>query len=785
MKLKFTFFALFLATLQVSGQVTYETNDPGLNTPLGYLGWNDNTNEDLLIRQNNDRRMRFTGVNWPGYNDAAALLDVSRIFLGQRDVDNEPTPFSMMQLGENINDDLARDWMNVGTTYGVGGDILYFGIIESPGNSNNSAVTDGVIAWGCNDDNFVPGNGPDNFRFLFLAPTDEPQSPGSAIEGLETMRITPNGNIGMGNSFSNTQQPSTRLEVHEQGEDPQFRVSHTLSPNTASQAHADFQVSAAGDLYIKPVLDGVQGVAIGFLEGEQTAPTAPLGIQTVLDVGGLTRIRNLRSQGDNDCIVIGSNAAGAADNYIKRLDFTGNSTDYLAGDGTWVDLSTTGDLDWETDGTDVWTGHGLNGFPAGDVFIGSTPGINARLSISDVANSASRSGQQIAVDRVGGSGTTRGLNVILADLQDAGFNAGVDSRVRGGKFAVGGRFITDVFNNQSEWSAGVAGYSEGTIDGPVDVIGVYGYAENSNIAGSTFPVGVYGEAQYSGSTPATSIAGHFQGTVQQLFGTITLSDASLKQNIETIENANEILSNLNPVKYNYDMLGTFGIDASEVASHGFIAQDLEIAFPEAVTDFYVPERRDTAGVVTRERSMHLGVKYNEFIALLVKGHQEQNALIDSQAAMLTEQEEANEELKAQIAALSEQLEAQAAEMAEMQSQMAQVMSSFQSTQSKMNNCCGTAPSEESHSESGKNELEQNFPNPFDMETTINFTLAESAQIRLEISDTQGRVLEVLVNENLSAGRYTERWDASAYAPGTYYYSLYADTELLTKKMIKK
>ena len=68
---------------------------------------------------------------------------------------------------------------------------------------------------------------------------------------------------------------------------------------------------------------------------------------------------------------------------------------------------------------------------------------------------------------------------------------------------------------------------------------------------------------------------------------------------------------------------------------------------------------------------------------------------------------------------------------------------------------------------------------------IYFTLAESAQIRLEISDAQGRVLEVLVNENLSAGRYTERWDATAYAPGTYYYSLYANTELLTKKMIKK
>jgi hypothetical protein len=36
------------------------------------------------------------------------------------------------------------------------------------------------------------------------------------------MRITSTGNVGMGDSFSNTQQPATRLEVHEEGEDPQF-----------------------------------------------------------------------------------------------------------------------------------------------------------------------------------------------------------------------------------------------------------------------------------------------------------------------------------------------------------------------------------------------------------------------------------------------------------------------------------------------------------------------------------------------------------------------------------
>ncbi|MEM9051062.1 MAG: T9SS type A sorting domain-containing protein, partial [Bacteroidota bacterium] len=157
----------------------------------------------------------------------------------------------------------------------------------------------------------------------------------------------------------------------------------------------------------------------------------------------------------------------------------------------------------------------------------------------------------------------------------------------------------------------------------------------------------------------------------------------------------------------------------------------------------------------------------------------------SQAEMLTQQEEESQALEAQVAELSAQLENQAAQMASLQEQMSNVMASVQLNQSKMNNCCGTAPQEKRNSESGKVELEQNFPNPFDTETTIQFAISEPAQIRLEISDNQGRVLDVLVNQRMEKGDYTERWDSSSVTPGTYYYSLYADTELLTKKMIKK
>lgn len=93
-------------------------------------------------------------------------------------------------------------------------------------------MIDAVVAWGCNDDIFAPWNGPDNLRFLFLAPTNQTASPGSAPEGLETMRITPWGHVGIGSGFSNALQPVRRLDVFDSNsETPQFRISHDLNNN--------------------------------------------------------------------------------------------------------------------------------------------------------------------------------------------------------------------------------------------------------------------------------------------------------------------------------------------------------------------------------------------------------------------------------------------------------------------------------------------------------------------------------------------------------------------------
>ncbi len=78
------FIAIFAMSFacNMQAQVTYETNNPTANPiPMGFLGWDDNTNQTLTIRQNNWPRMRIWGENWAGYNSVAGVNNALRIWM--------------------------------------------------------------------------------------------------------------------------------------------------------------------------------------------------------------------------------------------------------------------------------------------------------------------------------------------------------------------------------------------------------------------------------------------------------------------------------------------------------------------------------------------------------------------------------------------------------------------------------------------------------------------------------------------------------------------------------
>jgi photosystem II stability/assembly factor-like uncharacterized protein len=80
-------------------------------------------------------------------------------------------------------------------------------------------------------------------------------------------------------------------------------------------------------------------------------------------------------------------------------------------------------------------------------------------------------------------------------------------------------------------------------------------------------------------------------------------------------------------------------------------------------------------------------------------------------------------------------------------------------------------------------LYQNYPNPFNPTTKISFDLPKSSFVELTIYDVTGRQISILVNEQLSAGKYIMDFNASNLPSGVYFYQIKSGSYTNTKKMV--
>jgi SagB-type dehydrogenase family enzyme len=55
-------------------------------------------------------------------------------------------------------------------------------------------------------------------------------------------------------------------------------------------------------------------------------------------------------------------------------------------------------------------------------------------------------------------------------------------------------------------------------------------------------------------------------------------------------------------------------------------------------------------------------------------------------------------------------------------------------------------------------LSQNFPNPFSLNTQINYTLAENAHVTVNIYDLKGEKIKTILNKNQKSGNYNFEWN---------------------------
>jgi photosystem II stability/assembly factor-like uncharacterized protein len=79
-------------------------------------------------------------------------------------------------------------------------------------------------------------------------------------------------------------------------------------------------------------------------------------------------------------------------------------------------------------------------------------------------------------------------------------------------------------------------------------------------------------------------------------------------------------------------------------------------------------------------------------------------------------------------------------------------------------------------------LMQNFPNPFNPQTTITFDLPEGAHVRLCVFDVLGREVAILADEHRAAGGHSVQFEAHGLTSGVYFYRLELGVTSTIRKM---
>ena len=85
-------------------------------------------------------------------------------------------------------------------------------------------------------------------------------------------------------------------------------------------------------------------------------------------------------------------------------------------------------------------------------------------------------------------------------------------------------------------------------------------------------------------------------------------------------------------------------------------------------------------------------------------------------------------------------------------------------------------------------INENYPNPFNAQTTINYVLQHDSSVKITLYDMKGRVVKNLAFSNQKAGRRSIRWNAtndagSPVSAGLYLYMIQAGEFRQTKKMV--
>jgi hypothetical protein len=76
----------------------------------------------------------------------------------------------------------------------------------------------------------------------------------------------------------------------------------------------------------------------------------------------------------------------------------------------------------------------------------------------------------------------------------------------------------------------------------------------------------------------------------------------------------------------------------------------------------------------------------------------------------------------------------------------------------------------------------NYPNPFNPETNIRFTLDQDEKVNISLYDILGNLVEEIANENMRTGMHEIRFKATGLASGVYILQMRTSTDVKILKM---
>lgn len=141
------------------------------------------------------------------------------------------------------------------------------------------------------------------------------------------------------------------------------------------------------------------------------------------------------------------------------------------------------------------------------------------------------------------------------------------------------------------------------------------------ISAPTHKLDVNGTLNVNGITTCTS-------------GAWASSDQLFKNNIDSITNALGIINQLKPHTFFFDVNNPYGLNFSNQKQYGMVAQEVAQVLPELIATTHKGATLDTAGVQLTPAVSYLTLNYNAFIAILMKGMQEQEQKITNQDAVI-------------------------------------------------------------------------------------------------------------------------------------------------------